>query len=152
MLKIIINSRLDNALKRVKSSGVLGNSKKLIWLLDYLASISREGQVTTELDIAREVFSKGKDFDPALDSTVRVNLHNLRKKLADYYANAGQHDPHRLIIPRSRYALELEHQRVNSLLPLFHARLKANPIQFKRAGLTLVAIFTLSLLALTEFF
>ena len=43
--------------------------------------------------IATELFGRPSDFDPRLDSTVRVQTGRLRSKLAEYYAGPGDRDP-----------------------------------------------------------
>src|SRR5580704_3543932 len=90
---------------RIVSSEVLRSSESLCHLLGYLASHSlgeRSGSVK-EYQIATEVFGRTVDFDPRLDSTVRVQTSRLRAKLAEYYAGPGAHDPVIVEIPRGAY-------------------------------------------------
>jgi hypothetical protein len=90
---------------RIVKSEVLRGSESLCHLLEYLASHSlgeRSGSVK-EYQIATEVFGRTVDFDPRLDSTVRVQTSRLRAKLAEYYAGPGAQDPVVVEIPRGAY-------------------------------------------------
>jgi adenylate cyclase len=53
--------------------------------------------------IARMVFGRGKDFDPANDPVVRIQAGKLRRELERYYLIAGGDDPIRVNIPKGRY-------------------------------------------------
>ena len=44
--------------------------------------------------IATDVFRRGKDFDPQLDSIVRIEAGRLRRSLEHYYLTAGARDPY----------------------------------------------------------
>ena len=57
--------------------------------------------------IAVEVFDRPSDFDPGLDSIVRVEAGKLRAKLREYYELYGQADAIRFIIPKGSYAVEI---------------------------------------------
>jgi|SRR5271157_151245 len=92
---------------RIVSSEVLRGSESLCHLLGYLASHwvqGRSGSVK-EYQIATEVFGRPVDFDPRLDSTVRVQASRLRAKLAEYYAGPGAQDPVIVDIPKGAYSV-----------------------------------------------
>src|SRR2546429_504858 len=76
------------------SSHTLHGSESLCKLLRYLAnhSMDHPGLSPKEYQIATEVFGRQKDFDPHLDSMVRVQAGRLRTKLAEYYASEGADD------------------------------------------------------------
>ena len=75
-------------------SHALHGSESLCKLLRYLAKHALEapGAPLKEYQIATELFGRRPDFDPQLDSTIRVQAGRLRGKLAEYYANEGAHD------------------------------------------------------------
>ncbi len=50
-----------------------------------------------------EVFGRPENFDPRLDTIVRVQASNLRRRLADYYANGGANDQIVIALPRGSY-------------------------------------------------
>src|SRR5260370_1942785 len=89
------------------ASDVLHGSESLCKLLRYLAeqSIDHPGAAIKEYQIATEVFKRPLDFDPRMDSTVRVQTGRLRSKLAEYYAHTGADDQWIIEIPKGSYAL-----------------------------------------------
>ena len=76
-------------IEKLLSSHTLHGSESLCKLLRYLASHSLDhpGLSPKEYQIATEVFGRQKDFDPHLDSMVRVQAGRLRTKLTEYYAS-----------------------------------------------------------------
>src|SRR6266481_3736328 len=97
---------------KLLGSHTLHGSESLCKLLRYLANHSLEhpGLSPKEYQIATEVFGRQKDFDPHLDSMVRVQAGRLRAKLAEYYASEGVDDHFVLEMPKGSYALTF-HQR-----------------------------------------
>jgi hypothetical protein len=93
--------------ERLIASEVLHGSESLCKLLRYLADQSSDhpGSGVKEYQIATEVFKRPPDFDPRMDSTVRVQTGRLRSKLSEYYAHAGVEDPWIIEIPKGAYAL-----------------------------------------------
>ena len=53
--------------------------------------------------LAMEVFDRPSDYDPKVDTIVRVEARRLRAKLAEYYASAGAADPLRIELPTGSY-------------------------------------------------
>lgn len=94
-------------IERLTSSSVLHGSESLCNLLRFLTKYSLEhpGSTVKEYQIATEVFGRPADFDPRLDSTVRVQTGRLRSKLAEYYAGDGIEDQVVVEIPRGSYHL-----------------------------------------------
>ena len=101
-----INAIADQA-RRIAESGALGRSRSYARLLEYLVQCSKRGERPKEMEIAVEVFDKGREFDPNQDAFVRVYIHNLRQKLEKYYAAHPPDDGVRLQIPRGEYRLVL---------------------------------------------
>jgi hypothetical protein len=96
---------LHRQVERVRASGVLGRSQALARLFDYLADPARFGRTLSEADVAHEVF--GRAAEASDDASVRVYIHRLRKKLEDFYEDAGKDEPERLVIPVGEYRLEV---------------------------------------------
>jgi hypothetical protein len=96
---------LDALAARLRAADALGRSDTINRLFDFLLTRSREGAAPKEIEVAEAVFGRRVSFDIAQDSTVRVNVHRLRKKLDDYYAGAGRGDAVRLSIPKGEYRL-----------------------------------------------
>jgi hypothetical protein len=93
--------------ERVIGSEVLHGSESLCKLLRYLAEhcIEHPGSSVKEYQIATELFKRSADFDPRMDSTVRVQTGRLRSKLAEYYAHASAEDHWVIEIPKGAYSL-----------------------------------------------
>jgi hypothetical protein len=95
------------AIERLAGSRVLHGSESLCRLLRYLAehSLQNPGAPIKEYQIATEVFGRPPDFDPHVDSAIRVQAGRLRLKLAEYYASEGDHDPILVELPKGSYTL-----------------------------------------------
>ena len=103
---------LRRAVEEIIASPVLRPSTSLCKLLRYLAeqSIDQPETPHKEYQIATEVFGRAPDFDPRLDSVVRVQSGRLRSKLAEYYAGPGSKDDLILTLPKGAYALSIHHR------------------------------------------
>ena len=103
---------------KIISSSVLHGSESLCNLLRFLSkqSLDHPGATVKEYHLATEVFGRAADFDPRLDSTVRVQTGRLRSKLAEYYANDGIEDRVMVEIPRGSYHVVF-HQREPEIRP-----------------------------------
>ena len=115
-----INAEVD----RLTQSSVLHGSEALCRLLRYLAgqALAHPGVPVKEYQLATEVFGRPADFDPRMDSTVRVQTGRLRSKLAEYYPSAGADDPIVLEIPKGSYSL------------VFHYRAAAPAVKYEPAS------------------
>ena len=94
------------------ASSVLHGSESLCKLLRYLAkhALDHPGSPIKEYQIATEVFGRSPDFDPQLDSMVRVQAGRLRAKLAEYYSSNGAEDPIIVELPKGTYVLSFHHR------------------------------------------
>lgn len=94
-------------IEKLLGSHSLRGSESLCKLLRYVAHHSMEhpGTSPKEYQIATEVFGRQEDFDPHVDSMVRVQAGRLRTKLAEYYSSEGAEDPILVEIPKGTYAL-----------------------------------------------
>src|SRR5260370_31102596 len=93
--------------EKVAASAVLHGSESLCKLLRYLAhhAIEHPGTPLKEYQIATEEFRRPPDFDPALDSMVRVQAGRLRAKLLEYYAYERAAHPVRIPLPKGTYTI-----------------------------------------------
>ncbi len=98
--------------ERIAASPLLHSAESLRNLLLFLVRHSLESPLTPlkEHQIAVDVFHRPVDFDPRLDSTVRVQTSRLRAKLTEYYASLGAADAIVLEIPRGSYSV-LAHRK-----------------------------------------
>ena len=94
-------------IEKLVASHTLHGSESLCKLLRYLAknALDHPGASLKEYQIATEVFGRQHDFDPQVDSAVRVQAGRLRSKLAEYYASEGVEDSLIVELPKGMYAL-----------------------------------------------
>jgi hypothetical protein len=100
-------------LDRIQKDSSIKRSKNYRKLLEYLVnreiSAIEEGAPHSknpkETEIAIDVFGKDTDFNPADDSTVRVHISNLRKKLETYFEQVGDNESFYISIPSGEYRL-----------------------------------------------
>ena len=99
-----------NQIERIASSQALCNSESLCKLLRYLAqqALDHPDAPIREYQIATQVFGRAAEFDPRLDSTVRVQTGRLRSKLSEYYRTSGATDPVVVEIPKGTYHLSFQ--------------------------------------------
>lgn len=94
--------------ERIRSSGVLGRSRLMRRLFDFLIECSLTERAPKEIEVAIDVFGKDAGFDVAQDAVVRVYIHKLRRKLEEFYAGPGRLEPERLAIPKGAYRFVIE--------------------------------------------
>src|SRR5271155_2330297 len=99
-------------INRLGGSHALHGSESLCKLLRYLAKHAADHPGTTikEFQIATEVFGRSAEFDPQLDSMVRVQAGRLRSKLTEYYSSDGLEDPIVVELPKGTYVLSFHHR------------------------------------------
>src|SRR6185295_2515714 len=71
-------------------------------------TIAGEGDQLKEYVIGRAVFDRGDDYDPRIDSIVRVEAGRLRSKIDEYYAGPGREDSVLIQLKRGSYAPAFE--------------------------------------------
>jgi hypothetical protein len=101
--------------EKLVASHALHGSESLCKLLRYLGrqALERPGIAVKEYQIATEVFGRQADFDPQLDSMVRVQAGRLRTKLAEYYNTEGATDRILVELPKGSYAVAF-HERASA--------------------------------------
>ncbi len=62
-----------------------------------------DAETITEYTIAVDVLGKPQDFKESKDASVRVEVHRLRKRLAEYYEQEGAPHSIRVVIPTGQY-------------------------------------------------
>lgn len=94
------------------------------------------GETVKEYVLGIDVFDRKPDFDPKVDSVVRVQAGRLRQKLAKYYSDSG--DPVRIEIPRGAYVATI------SIAPAPHVSEPIQPRSRMRLLSIIVALATLA--------
>src|SRR3954447_7587321 len=98
-------SEVRNELQVLLASRAFRQSRGLAKLLRYICSKAMvdDADTITEYTIAVDVLGKPQDFKESKDASVRVEVHRLRKRLAEYYEQEGAHDSVRIVIPTGQY-------------------------------------------------
>jgi len=111
-IRVSQRTQFSGQIDRLVESHALHSSESLCKLLRYLArqALDHPADPLKEYQIATEVFSRPSDFDPQLDSTIRVQAGRLRTKLAEYYASEGIDDPILVELPKGTYHLAFHHR------------------------------------------
>src|SRR6266550_3351536 len=92
-------------LERVLHSRTLQNSENLKAFLRFVVekTLADEAVQLKEYTIATEVFGRRTDYDPRIDSVVRVQAGRLRTKLQEYYTAEGKNDQIVIDLPKGHY-------------------------------------------------
>lgn len=92
-------------LEKILQSRSLHDAETLKAFLRYvvLKSLDHQDVQLKEYIIATEVLGRHSDYDPNVDSVVRVQARRLRAKLHDYYATEGKEDKVLIDMPKGRY-------------------------------------------------
>jgi Tol biopolymer transport system component len=82
-------------LRKVLDSRFFRRSELLTEFLSFVVTMTLENRAEEikEYSIGVEAFGRGPEFDPRIDSVVRVVARRVRDKLADYYRGEGKSDP-----------------------------------------------------------
>jgi hypothetical protein len=100
--------KYDELLRQVADSETFRAAPTMRALLLYLWE--HQGEPIGEYAIATEALGRSPDFDPKLDSTVRVQVARLRTKLKEFYEAGGASFPLRLSLPLGRHELHWDYQ------------------------------------------
>jgi hypothetical protein len=98
----------DELIRQVADSETFRAAPTMRALLLYLWE--HQGEPIGEYAIATEALGRSPDFDPKLDSTVRVQVARLRTKLKEFYEAVGASFPLRLSLPLGRHELHWNYQ------------------------------------------
>jgi hypothetical protein len=105
---MIESEHIQQLAERFRATGLLGKPGMLGRLFEYLLERSIAGTPPKEIEIAIDVFGKDPSFAVAQDSTVRVYVHKLRRKLEEFHAQAGRDDAAHLVLPKGEYRIVIE--------------------------------------------
>ncbi len=106
-------------LDRVLGSDPFVNSDRLSRFLRYVVerTLAGEGDRLKEYVIGTEVFERGEQYDPRVDSIVRVEAGRLRGKLDEYYNRHGAADALVIRMPRGGYTPVFERRPMTAPKP-----------------------------------
>lgn len=103
-------------LERMLASQPFAASPRLRTFLRYVIDRALAGEAgqLKEYTIGADVFERGADYDPRIDSIVRVEAGRLRAKLDEYYEGEGTGDRVLVRIPRGSYVPQFEAREVEA--------------------------------------
>ncbi|NOR74212.1 MAG: hypothetical protein GQ525_03530 [Draconibacterium sp.] len=129
---------LNKELELILHSPQFINSDKEKKLLEYLIKKTLAKEFIKEAHIAIDVFRKEDNFDPSLDSTVRVYMSKVRKKLENFYLSEESNSAsYRISIPKGHYFVNFEKRS---------KKLKMNRLKYLAGILIIISITLLILL------
>ncbi len=131
-------------LERIQSSAVFGTSKRYPAFLRFVVETTLDGNsdCLKERTIGVEVFGRAADYDTNSDHVVRSTAGEVRRRLAQYYADPGHASEVRVELPLGSYipqfrwpAAELAPvEAVPHVLPALEVAESAPPVQRSRAS------------------
>jgi Malectin domain len=94
------------ALYRVLDSGCFAKAPALAAMITYICNAYFDGRTheIKEYTLATEALGRDPNFDQRKDSIVRVEMHRLRKRLRQFYAEEGADFPLQIDIAVGQYA------------------------------------------------
>jgi tetratricopeptide (TPR) repeat protein len=111
----LIRSHLARVVESPQFRGAPKLGRFLTFVVD-TALAGQGGQIKESL-IAVEVYGRPPDYNPQIDSTVRVEAGRLRARLRQYYETAGQDEPVEIELPKGRYVPAFRERRPSSTTP-----------------------------------
>jgi TolB-like protein len=131
-------------LDRVLASDGFTNADRMSGFLRYVVdrALAGESDRIKEYVIGVEVFGRNQEYDPRLDSIVRVEARRLRTKVDEYYAGPGNQDEVIIRIRRGSYVPTFERRATEIPVPApaaAPARPSARPNHTLRMTLGLIA-------------
>jgi TolB-like protein len=97
-------------LEHILASPGFANAGRLSRFLRFVVerTLAGEGDQLKEYLIGTEVFDRAADYDPRLDSIVRVEARRLRAKLQEFYAGPGREAPVLISVDKGSYVARFD--------------------------------------------
>jgi hypothetical protein len=110
-------SEVHDEIRSVLTSSRFRQSPRLANLLRYICTTAlvEEAEQITEYTIALDVLGKTESFKDGKDAIVRVEVHRLRKRLAEFYEDEGNSHRIRIVIPTGKYVPQFRIQDTDPL-------------------------------------
>jgi len=96
---------IEAQLERLLANPFFSHSRRFPAFLRYVVekTLAGETEHLKERTLGIEIFSKGPDYDTAVDPIVRVTAAEIRKRIALYYQEPGHEREFRLSLPAGSY-------------------------------------------------
>jgi TolB-like protein len=140
-------AEIREQLDRIAASRVFANADRMTTFLRFVVerALAGEGDQLKEYVVGVAVFGRSEDYDPRLDSIVRVEARRLRTKLDEYYAADGRDDAVIIRIPRGSYVPSFDRRERPAAAPaLAAAEAPERRQRAWRPGLTALALVVLA--------
>ena len=113
-----LDTEVLGALARITTRPPFARSLRLSQFLTYVVEETLAGRSDRlgGYSIGVDVFDKPEDFDPRIDTNVRVEASRLRRSLDQYYREAGADDPVEIVIPKGKYVPEFSYRTANRVI------------------------------------
>ena len=124
-------------IQAVLASDAFSGSPNLARLLKYLCDnhFSENKSSLNEYRIGVEALGRPADFDPARNSSVRVDMHRLRAKLRGYYETEGANHALRIILEEGHYGLQFV-RREDAAASASYSQGSRSPVEGQGNGLS----------------
>lgn len=99
-----VGDQLERILRSDSFAAAARHSRLLRYLVE--RTLAGDGDQLKEYVLGTEVFDRRGDYDPRIDSIVRVEARRLRRRLDEYYRGPGRSDPVLITIPKGTYVPE----------------------------------------------
>src|SRR4051794_4734450 len=98
-------AEVQDQMNHILASPEFRRSTRLQRFLRFGVESSLAGEIDQikEYIVGREVFDRGANYDPNVDSIVRVEAQRLRRKLREYYQTHGRKDAILITFPSGSY-------------------------------------------------
>jgi len=98
-------AEVQDQVNHILASPEFRRSKRLQRFLQLAVerTLAGESDQMKEYIVGREVFDRGADYDPNVDSIVRVEAQRLRRKLREYYQTRGPTESILITFPSGSY-------------------------------------------------
>jgi TolB-like protein len=127
-------------LDRILASRGFASAGRVSRLLRHVVDKTLAGQADQlkEYAVGVEVFDRDEQYDPRLDSIVRVEAGRLRSKLEEYYNSEGATSAIRIALPRGGYAAQFDRR------PTANSGSDPKTDRRSRSGFVLIAVLTMA--------
>jgi len=96
-----VRDQLGKILKNQRFASAGRNAGFLRFVVEHV--LAGKADEVKETVIASELYGRPRDYDPKIDSIVRVEATRLRSRLHAYYEGEGRQDPIRITLPKGTY-------------------------------------------------
>jgi TolB-like protein len=134
-------------LKRILESQPFAGTPRLRTFLRYVVdrTLDGEGGQLKEYAIGTDVFERDAQYDPRIDSIVRVEAGRLRAKVEEYYRGEGAGDRVMVRIPRGSYVPLFEMREAVAPVTAAGRRHAGFRVRWRIAALLLATVATLGI-------